>query len=356
MKRNDRHGNPRAAGRESFTRGDFLRGAAAFSALAASPALLASCGGSGSSGASEGSPNGITLTLDWYPNADHAGIYMARSLGLFKEAGLDVEIQQPSDPASVLQLVAAGRSEFGISYETEITNAAVRDIPVVSVMAVMQHPLNSLMSLRRTGISGPADLTGRKVGYAGQSFGSAVLDTVLREAGEDPASLEKINVGYDLRPALTSGRVDAIVDAYWNIEAVEMEEEGFEVDVIRLEDVGVPNYNELVVATANDYAGENPQVVRDFVAALVEGHRAATEDPEEAANALVAASPELDEQTARRTTELTVPIFSEPGRPVGFQPPDEWRAYVAWAVENDVLPQSVEVEQVMTNEYLPDRG
>ncbi len=220
-----------------ISRGTFLKRTAALSALAASPALLASYGGSS---ASSGSPEGsgesggaITLTLDWYPNADHAGVYMARSLGLFDDAGLDVEIQQPSDPASVLQLVAAGRSEFGISYETEMTNAAVRDIPVVSVMAIMQHPLNSLMSLRKTDISDPADLAGRKVGYAGgQSLGSAVLDTVLREAGEDSASVEKINVGYDLRPALTSGRVDAIVDAYWNIEAVELEREGFEVEVI----------------------------------------------------------------------------------------------------------------------------
>ncbi|MGI8650599.1 MAG: ABC transporter substrate-binding protein [Rubrobacter sp.] len=350
---------PGISGMKRISRGTFLKRTAALSALAASPALLASCGGSpASSGSPEGSGESggaITLTLDWYPNADHAGVYMARSLGLFDDAGLDVEIQQPSDPASVLQLVAAGRSEFGISYETEMTNAAVRDIPVVSVMAIMQHPLNSLMNLRKTDISDPADLAGRKVGYAGgQSLGSAVLDTVLREAGEDSASVEKINVGYDLRPALTSGRVDAIVDAYWNIEAVELEREGFEVEVIRLEDVGVPNYNELVVATASDYAETNPRVVRDFVAALVAGHEAATDDPEAASQALIEASPELDEETARRTTQLTVPIFRESGCPVGFQPPDEWREYVSWSVENEVLPRSIEVDRVVTNEYLPE--
>lgn len=345
---------------KKLTRRQFLRRVAAIGALPVAGGVLASCAGregaAQSDGRTEGAGGeGITLTLDWYPNADHAGVYMARRLGLFKDAGLDVEIRQPSDPASVLQLVAAGRSEFGISYETEITNAAVRDIPVLSVMAIMQHPLNSLISLRETGIESPADLAGRKVGYAGQSFGAAVLDTIVEEAGEDPKTVEKVNVGYDLRPALTGGRVDAIVDAYWNIEGVELEEEGFEADVIRLEDVGVPNYNELVLATSRDYAGTNEGTVRDFVAALVAGHEAALEDPEAAASALLEASPELEGRTARRTTELTVPIFSRPGFPVGFQPPEEWRAYVAWAAERGVLPRPVQVEKVMTNRYLPGR-
>ena len=145
------------------------------------------------------------MTLDWYPNADHAGIYAAQAEGFFEEAGLEVELQQPSDPAAVLQLVAAGQSEFGVSYENEVTNAAARDVPVQSVMAIMQEPLNSIMSLRESGITSPEDLAGKRVGYAGQSFGTAVLDTVLREAGEDPSSVEKINVGLDLRPALASG-------------------------------------------------------------------------------------------------------------------------------------------------------
>jgi putative hydroxymethylpyrimidine transport system substrate-binding protein len=131
-------------------------------------------------------------------------------------------IQQPSDPAAVLQLVAAGQSDFGSSYENEMTNAAARDIPVKSVMAIMQEPLNSIISLQESDIEGPEDLAGKKVGYAGQSFGTAVIDTVLREAGEDLSSVEKVNVGLDLRPALISKRVDAIVDAYWNIEAVEL--------------------------------------------------------------------------------------------------------------------------------------
>jgi putative hydroxymethylpyrimidine transport system substrate-binding protein len=313
-------------------------------------AILTSCGGA--SGASGGSEK-VTLTLDWYPNADHAGIYAAQEQGYFDDAGLDVEIQQPSDPAAVLQLVAAGRSEFGVSYENEMTSAVARRLPVQSVMAIMQEPLNSIISLKETGITEPKDLAGKKVGYAGQTFGTAVIDTVLREAGEDPSSVEKVNVGEDLRPALTSGRVDAIVDAYWNIEAVELKQEGFDTNVIRLPEVGVPNYDELVVATNDDYARENPDVVKRFVDALVKGHEYALDHPEAVRDALLAANEQLDPEVVDQTLKLTVPIFEGKSERVGYQNPDEWRAYVDWAVANDVLPEPVDVDEVMTNEYLP---
>lgn len=313
---------------------------------------LAGCGGASGGGESSNGLERVTLTLDWYPNADHAGIYAAQAEGFFEEAGLEVEIQQPSDPTAVLQLVAAGQSEFGVSYENEMTNAAARDVPVRSVMAIMQEPLNSIISLEEAGITSPEDLAGKTVGYAGQSFGSAVLDTVLREAGEDPSSVEKINVGLDLRPALISERVDAVVDAYWNIEAVELAQEGFETNVIRLPEVGVPNYNELVVATSGSYAEENPDLVRRFVGALVEGHRYALENPEAARDALLAANEELDPEVAEETVGLTVPLFE--AERIGYQDPEEWRAYVDWAVENGVLPGPVEVDAVMTNEFLPE--
>lgn len=317
-------------------------------------ALLASCGGASAQGG-DGLTK-VTLTLDWYPNADHAGIYAAQERGYFEDAGLDVKIQQPSDPASVLQLVAAGRSEFGVSYETEVTAAAARDVPVKSVMAIMQEPLNSIISLKESGIESPEDLVGKKVGYAGQTFGTAVIDTVLREAGEDPGSVEKVNVGYDLRPALTSKRVDAVVDAYWNIEGVELAQEGFETSVIRLPQVGVPNYNELVLATSDEYAKQNPEVVRSFVGALVEGHRYAAGHPEAARDALLAANKELDPKVADETLKLTVPVFAGKDGRVGYQNPEEWRAYVDWAVENKVLPRPVEVDEAMTNEFLPEES
>ena len=146
----------------------------------------------------------------------------------------------------------------------------------------------------------------------------------------------------------------AVVDAYWNIEAVELAQEGFETNVIRLNEVGVPNYNELDFATSKSYAKANPDVVRRFVGALVKGHEYALENPQATQHALLEANEELDPETVEETLELTVPLFKDEGEPVGYQDPEEWRAYVKWAVENDVLPRQVDVDEVMTNEYLPE--
>lgn len=328
--------------------------------LAALAGILSACGGGGSQGSAEtadssGGLKQVTLTLDWYPNADHAGIYTARSQGFFEDEGLDVKIQQPSDPSTVLQLVAAGRSEFGVSYENEMTSAATKDVPVQSVMAIVEEPLNSIISLKGSNITKPEDLAGKKVGYAGQTFGSAVIDTVLREAGKDPSSVQKINVGYDLRPALTSKRVDAIVDAYWNIEAVELAQRGFETNVIKLPSVGVPNYDELVLATGDSYAKNNPDTVRRFVAALARGQKYAMGHPDVAQKAILNANEQLEPKLVEKTVKLTLPTFDSAGR-VGYQDPDEWEAYIDWAVENEVLPKPVAVKDAMTNEYLPKGG
>jgi putative hydroxymethylpyrimidine transport system substrate-binding protein len=148
--------------------------------------------------------------------------------------------------------------------------------------------------------------------------------------------------------------VDAVVDAYWNIEAVELAQEGFETNVIRLPEVGVPNYNELVVVASESYAAENSDLVRRFIGALVEGHRYALENPEAARDALLAANEELDPEVAEETVGLTVPLFESRDGRIGRQDPEEWSAYVDWAVVNGVLPGPVEVDAVMTNEFLPE--
>src|SRR5680860_703880 len=171
-------------------RRDLVRAAAAIAAgLAAAPLTRA---------AHAQDLTNVTLALDWYPNANHAGIYLARDRGYFTDAGLNVEIVVPSDPTTVLQTVGAGRDTFGISYHSEVLFARAQDVPVVSIAALVQHPLNSLMVLEDSDIETPADLAGKTVAVTGLPADDAFLATILNDVGLSMEDVETVNVGYDL--------------------------------------------------------------------------------------------------------------------------------------------------------------
>src|ERR1035437_1330269 len=154
------------------------------------------------------SAQSLTLMLDWFPNADHVGIYQALAEGDFAKAGLDVHVQVPSNPASPLQLLAAGKIDAAISYEPELLLARNRNLPLVSVAAIVQQPLTSIVSLDSKHIKTAAQLRGKRVGDAGIPYQHAYLQTILAHAGVPAASVKEINVGSNLLPAMLSGRCD----------------------------------------------------------------------------------------------------------------------------------------------------
>ena len=150
-------------------------------------------------------PNGskqVELLLDFFPNADHAGIYAAQADGYFKQAGLDVKIRKPADPASPIKDVAAGRVDLAISYEPELLRARDKGLHVIAVGALVNRPLTSIISLPRAKIRRPADLKGKRVGTAGIDYQTAYLQTILNDAGVNPSSVKTRNVGFNLNPAL----------------------------------------------------------------------------------------------------------------------------------------------------------
>ena len=109
----------------------------------------------------------ITLALDWFPNSNHLGLFIAQEKGYFEDENLDVTVYTPADPSTVLATVGAGSDDFGISYQPDVLLARAQGVPVVSVAGMVEHPLNSLMALKSSGITRPGDLKGKKVGYPG---------------------------------------------------------------------------------------------------------------------------------------------------------------------------------------------
>ena len=220
--------------------------------------------------------------LDWFPNADHAGIYQALAEGDFAKAGFDVHVQVPSDPATPLRLLAAGKVDAAISYEPELLLARNQDLPLVSVAALVQRPLTSIVSVGAKHITKPTDLKGKRVGDAGIPYQHAYLTTILARAGVPQKSVKEINVGDNLVPAMISGRVDATLGAFWNYEAIQLAQLHKHPNVIHMEQVGVPTYDELVLVVRKNTIVSHPDVVRRFVQALGRGYEAVRRNPQQA--------------------------------------------------------------------------
>jgi putative hydroxymethylpyrimidine transport system substrate-binding protein len=303
----------------------------------------------------KGEAQQLTLTLDFYPNPDHAGIYMAQKLGYFKEAGLDVEIQTPSDPSAPLKLLATGQSDLAISYEPEVILAREQGLGVKAVAALVNRPLTSLIWLKKSGIDGVAGLRGKTVATAGIPYQDAYLKTILARAKLQPSDVNAVNVGFGLLPALLSDKAQAILGGFSNVEGVDLRLRGKDPVVTPVDELGVPSYDELVLAANEKQLEEDPQAIRLFIAALARGTAAAAKDPEATAKALEEANPDLDPKLTRAELAATLPLLNPPRgkRPYGYMDPALWSEFSGWMRDNELIEGLPPSSELLSNSYLP---
>jgi putative hydroxymethylpyrimidine transport system substrate-binding protein len=329
-------------------------------ALILSASLLAACGEKEepSAGAAAGA-DPLRVMLDYFPNADHAGLYAAQATGAYEDAGLDVEITPPPDPSAPLKLLLAGKVDIAISYEPELLLARDAGAELVSIGALVQKPLTSLMAIGKAKVRAPGDLQGKRVGTSGIPYQSAYLKTILAAAGVDPGSVKETNVGFNLVPAMLSGKVDATLGAFWNYEGTDLERRGKQPVIQRMEELGVPTYSELVfVVRRRDLGQDFGATVRRFMQATARGHEALRQDPQAGVDALLDADPGLDRGLQEAVVKATLPVFfpEDDARPFGYQDPEEWQAYIDWMRENDLISEDQTAEQVLSNEFLAGEG
>jgi putative hydroxymethylpyrimidine transport system substrate-binding protein len=326
--------------------------------VAACAVAVAACG---EKTESTGAPKreSVRVMLDFFPNADHAGLYAAQGTGAFRRAGLDVSLQAPSDPSAPLKLLAAGKVDLAISYEPELLLARDKGQQLVAVGALVQKPLTSLMSVGRKAISNPRQLAGKTVGTAGIPYQSAYLKAILGQAGVDPERVKEVNVGFNLVPAMLSGRVDATLGAFWNYEGVQLAQQRKRPKIIRVEKAGVPTYNELViVARRDDLDTEGGAKVRRFLRALAQGMKALKQDPATGIDPLLAANRDLDRKLQEASVKATMPVFfpADTAKPFGWMAAAEWAAYGDWMARNRLLRTPPDAARAMTDEFLPGQG
>ncbi len=330
------------------------RATAVVLALLILAAGLAACGSKSES--TKGEPEKLTLDLDFYPNPDHAGIYMAEKEGFFKEAGLDVTIDSPSDPAAPLKEVAAGRADLAITYEPEVMLAHQKGLDVVAVAALVNRPLTSLMWLKKSGIKRVADLKGKTVSYAGIPYQEAFMKTILGRANVPLSTVKLVNVGFGLLPSLISGSAQAMLGGYSNVEGVDLQQRGKEPVITPVDKLGVPTYDELVLVARRSTLEEEGERIRLFINTLRRGTEAAAANPKAATEAILAANTDLEPKLAGAQVKATLPLLSArpPGKPYGWMNPEEWEAFAGWMRDEELVEGQPKASELLSNAYLAD--
>jgi putative hydroxymethylpyrimidine transport system substrate-binding protein len=275
-----------------------------------------------------------------------------------------VDPKVPSDAAAVIKQVAAGRADLGISYTSEVLAARESGAKIKAIAAIVPTPLNSIIWLKKSGIKSIEDLKGKTVGVSGDGQ-SAALNAILKANGVKPSTVKQVNVNMDLQPALVSGKVDATVTGYWNVEGVQLKIAGKPATVIPIDKAGSPTYNELVVIAKEDNLndGRRVEIYRRFLAGLAAGTATAAADPNAAYSALGENYPDLvkgakAKEFLKASLAATLPVLKKPAdNAYGFMDPNIWISYGQWMHDNGLLKKTGEnYGAAVDNSLLPGVG
>lgn len=300
-------------------------------------------------------PANLKVSLDWYANPDHVALFYAQEKGMWTDQALTVELKTPSDPSAGLKLVATGKFDLAVYYQGDMFYAGEQGLPVVAIGSLVPVPLNSLIALADSSVTSPETLKGAKIGNAGLPFDDAVLQTIQQQQGFSEGDVSSVNVGFNLVPALLSGKVDAVIGAYWNIEAPEIEiKTGTAPTVIQLSDLGVPSYNELVIVANTDRLESDPayaDAVSRFIAGMIAGTEGAIADPEGAAE-ILKANTEYSAEEVDAMTPTTLSVLTPPdGLAIGCFDLDAWASFGEWMSGEGLLKDPVDSTTIATNDY-----
>ena len=298
---------------------------------------------------------GFSLILDFYPNPDHMGIFVAESRGYFRDAGLDIDIQTPSDPAAPIKQVAAGRADLAISYEPELLLAREQGLDVKAVAALVNRPLTSLIWTRKSGIKRLGDLRGKTIATAGIPYQDAFLETILARVKLTPADVKTVNVGLNLLPAVLGGRAQVMLGGFSNVEGVDLRLRGAGPTVTPVDELGVPPYDELIFVANASRIEDDPEAIRLFLAAVARGTAAAVARPNEATDAVLEQGAGADKQQTAAQVEATIPALSQASadRPYGDMDEAQWSEFIGWMRDNGLIESLPTPAQVLTEELLP---
>ncbi|HXS48484.1 MAG TPA: ABC transporter substrate-binding protein [Solirubrobacterales bacterium] len=307
-------------------------------ALLAAALLLTGVAGCGGGGAEPGAPKGVTLVLDFVPNAVHSGIYAAQGGGYYGEQGIDLTIRQPGESTDAPKLLEAGRADFAILDIHDLGIARESGLKVVGTMPIVQRPLAAVIARGAGPVRRPRDLEGNTVGVTGLPSDEAVVDSEVAADGGDPTRVHRVTIGFNAVSSLAAGKVDAAT-GFWNAEGVALRRQGIPIRVFKVDRYGAPPYPELILTASQRTIESDPELVDAVVAATARGYELAADHPAQALDDLLAAVPSLDRADQAAQLRALLPDL----HPARFDPA-VLREWAAWDLEHGLLERPLDVD------------
>nr|WP_314503717.1 ABC transporter substrate-binding protein [uncultured Peptostreptococcus sp.] len=325
--------------------------------------LLAIAGLSACSGENNASKSGegdklekVTLVLDYTPNTNHTGIYLAKEKGYYKDQGIDLEIIQPSDSDSVT-LVASDKAQFGVSYQEDVTYALTREkdpLPVKAIATIIQHNTSGFAAPVEKNIKTAKDFEGKTYGGWGSPSEEAIIKLAMEKQGADFNKLKRVDIGKDDYFTATKKNIDFawIFDAWTGVEA---RLKNVKLDYIPIKDIDPAlDYYTPILITNNKTIKENPELVKKFMAATSRGYEEAIKDPSVAADILSKAVPELDKNLVKTSQEYLAKLYKDDAQKWGQMKAEVWKNYAKFMQDNGLIKKALNVDEAFTNEFLPE--
>ncbi len=317
--------------------------------------LLAACAPATTPPPATAALTDVTLMLDWVPNTNHTGIFVAQQKGYFAEEGLNVRIEQPGEVYAE-QAVSSGAVEFGISFQEQLTLArAAGETQLVSIAAIIQHNTSGFASRAELGADSPADWEGLRYGAFGSPFEEPTLKALMECDGGDFSQLQIIDTGFTDPLALLSEKRTDLAWIFYAWEGIQAQQQGVDLNIVMMSDWTdcIPDYYTPVFITSQRLIDERPEIVRAFVHAVSRGYQFAIQYPDEAATLLLEAVPELDEQLVRASQAWLSPRYQADAPRWGEQQLSVWEAYSQWMAANGIIAEPIDAAAAFTNEFLP---
>lgn len=298
----------------------------------------------------------VKVILDWTPNTNHTGLYVAKDKGYYKEEGLDVEIIQPSEGA-VGNLIAAGKGDFGVSYQEDLTYARTSDnpLPIKAIAAIIQHNTSGFAAPKSKNIKTVKDFEGKTYGGWGSPSEKAVLQAIMQKEGADFNKVKIVDMGSQDFFAATKSNVDfAWIYEGWT--GVDAKLKNIPLDYIEVRKLNpdLDYYTPILISNENTLKNK-PELVKKFMKATAKGYEYAMSSPEDAAAVLVKNAPEIDKNLAIESQKYLKNKYKEDAPRWGEMKATVWNNYTKFLLDKKLISKDMKAEDAFTNEFLPTK-